>query len=104
MNFKVSMSETWFPELERVLNSEKVEYFFPENTGASGTPWWSWVNTARLGWRILYHTGFVGCQACQRSQEDPEVSALRYADLYRFLFLLPFPARIWDTMDTETIE
>lgn len=103
MNFKVSTSETWFPELERVLNSEE-EYFFPENTGASGTPRRPWVNTARLGWRILYHTGFAGRQACQRPQEDPEVSALRCADLHRFLLSLPFPARTWDTMDTETIE
>lgn len=103
MNFKVSTSETWFPELERVLNSEKDEYFFPENTGASGTPRWPWVNTARLGRRILYHTGFAGLQACQRPQ-DPEVPALRCAGLYRFLLSLPFPARTWDTMDTETIE
>lgn len=36
MNFKVGTSETWFPELERVLNSEKEGYYFPENTGASG--------------------------------------------------------------------
>lgn len=35
-NFKVSTSEAWFPELERVLNSGKDEYFSPENTGGSG--------------------------------------------------------------------
>lgn len=38
MNFKVSTNEAWFPELERVLNSGKDEYFFPENTRAFGAP------------------------------------------------------------------
>lgn len=36
VNLKVSTSETWFPELERVLSSEKEEHFFPEDTGAPG--------------------------------------------------------------------
>lgn len=38
MNFKVSTTEAWFPELERVLNSGKEEYFSPENTRAFGAP------------------------------------------------------------------
>lgn len=32
------MREAWFPELERVLNSGKDEYFVPENTRAFGAP------------------------------------------------------------------
>lgn len=37
MNFKVSTNEAWFPELERVLNSGKDEYFFPrEHEGLWG--------------------------------------------------------------------
>lgn len=43
INFKVSTSEAWFPELERVLNSAKDEYFFPRER------WSLWGPTAALG-------------------------------------------------------
>lgn len=38
ITFMVSTNEAWFPELERVLNSGKDEYFFPENIRAFGGP------------------------------------------------------------------
>lgn len=91
MNFKVSTSETWFPELERVLNSEKDEYFFPENTGASGAPREPWINTARLGWRILYQTGFAGLPGLPATTGGPRGLCTSLCRPLPLLALTPLP-------------
>lgn len=53
INFKVSTSEAWFPELEKVLNSGKEESFFSQRTREPLGPHCCTGNTARLGWRLL---------------------------------------------------
>lgn len=95
VNLKVSTSETWFPELERVLSSEKEEYFFQRSPEppAPGRP--ELTLHGRMENPVPHWLCRAGCRACQRPQEDPEVC---------FLLSLPFPARTWATMDTETLE
>lgn len=79
---------------------------FPQRTrGGSGAPLSHWVNTAWLGWRILYHLGFAGPPGLPATTGGPcrgLCTSLYWP--YCFLLSLPFSTRTWDTMDTETIE
>ena len=77
---------------------------FPREMRAFGTPLSRWVNTAWLGWRILYHLGFAGPPGPPVTVGGPRGLCTSLYWPYCFLLSLRFPARTWDTMDTETIE
>lgn len=111
---KVSTREAWFPELERVLNSGKEEYFVPENTRAFGAP-------CRPGLTLHGWGGESGSTAAGRDcwpqvpRRPPPAPGRRgglgsrplSTSLYRlhcFSLHSPSPPGRGDTMDTETVE
>lgn len=85
---------------------------FPENTGACGVPLLHWINAARLGSRILNHTGWQelpapGIYLAIRPASNSGKRTQRSVSLcwpYHIVSHSPSPPGHGDTMDTETGE
>lgn len=105
INLKVSTREAWFPELERVLNSGKDEYFVPENTRAFGAP--CRPGLTLHGWGGESGTTAAGRDCWPQAPRRPPPAQGRRGrldsrplstSLYRlhcFSLSFPFPARTW---------